>query len=170
MSLEEFLTRLCHRFSESSVPTINRTPNMAKVSSVLPFKNNSAITIIPKNNVPQQRGTGKPMGRVGGNSSSGGILKQDVTVKPWGPRIGTSVDAAPVTMGGNKNINSQQPMVQARPYFHRTSSNNAGNINRWDFRFSQWCLESIVCCHIKTKLHSLSPRTYYTDRATTTCR
>ncbi|PNF37539.1 hypothetical protein B7P43_G13810 [Cryptotermes secundus] len=110
---------------ESNAPTINRTVNMAKVSNVLPFKNNSAITIIPKNTAPQQRGAGKPMSRVGGNSSGGGILKQDVTVKPWGPRIGTSVDVAPVTMGGNKNISSQQPMVQARPYFHRTSANNS---------------------------------------------
>jgi hypothetical protein len=98
---------------------------------VLPFKNNSAITIIPKNTVPQQRGTGKPMGRIGGNSSGGGIVKQDITVKPWGPRMGTSVgDVTSMTMGVNKNISSQQPMAQARPYFHRTStSNNAGNMN-----------------------------------------
>jgi hypothetical protein len=102
---------------------------MAKVSNVLPFKNNSAITIIPKNAVTQQRGTAKPMGRVGGSSGGAGILKQDVTVKPWGPRIGTAVDAAPVTMGGNKNVNTQQPMVQARPYFHRTSANNTGKLN-----------------------------------------
>jgi hypothetical protein len=101
---------------------------MAKVSNVLPFKNNSAITIIPKNAVTQQRGTGKPMGRVGGGGGAG-LLKQDVTVKPWGPRIGTAVDAAPVTMGGNKNISSQQPMVQARPYFQRTSTNNTGKLN-----------------------------------------
>lgn len=103
---------------------------MAKVSNVLPFKNNSAITIIPKNTAPQQRGAGKPMSRVGGNSSGGGILKQDVTVKPWGPRIGTSVDVAPVTIGGNKNVSSQQPMVQAKPYIYRTSANNStGNPN-----------------------------------------
>jgi hypothetical protein len=110
---------------------------MAKVSNVLPFKNNSAITIIPKNTAAQQRGAGKPMGRVGGNSSGGGILRQDVTVKPWGPRFGTSVDVASVTVGGNKNISSQQPMVQARPYFHRTSANNsAGNVNKRDLRLS----------------------------------
>jgi hypothetical protein len=103
---------------------------VAKISNVLPFKNNSAITIIPKNTAPQQRGAGKPMSRVGGNSSGGGILKQDVTVKPWGPRIGSYVDVSSVTMGGNKNISPQQPMVQARPYFHRTSANNStGNIN-----------------------------------------
>jgi hypothetical protein len=97
---------------------------------VLPFKNNSAITIIPKNTVPQQRGTGKPMGRIGTNSSGGGIVKQDVTVKPWGPRIGASAgDVASMTMGVNKNISSQQPMAQARPYFHRSgTSNNTGNM------------------------------------------
>jgi hypothetical protein len=114
------------------VPTINRTPNMAKVSSVLPFKNNSAITIIPKNTAPQQRGAGKPMGRVGSNSSGGGSVKQDVTVKPWAARIGTSVDTASVSMGGDKNISSQQPMVQARPYYHRTSTSNTGNTHKWD--------------------------------------
>lgn len=104
---------------------------MAKVSNVLPFKNNSAITIIPKNPQPQQRGTGKPMGRIGGNSSGGGIIKQDVTVKPWGSRTGTSVgDVVSVPVGGNRHIGSQQPMAQARPYFHRTNtSGSAGKLN-----------------------------------------
>lgn len=103
---------------------------MAKVSNVLPFKNNSAITIIPKNPQPQQRGTGKPLGRIGGNSSGSGIIKQDVTVKPWGPRTGMSVGDVSVAMGGNRNISSQQPVAQARPYFHRSNTGSgAGNVN-----------------------------------------
>lgn len=144
MGLLYVLNRLYPPFSESNAPTINRAVNMTKVSNVLPFKNNSAITIIPKNTALQQRGAGKPMSRVGANSSGGGILKQDVTVKPWGPRIGTSVDVAPVTMGGNKNISSQQPMVQARPYFHRTSANNStGNINKiWGSCHGDWRVPS----------------------------
>lgn len=117
-------------FSESNVTAVNRTANVAKVSNVLPFKNNSAITIIPKNPQPQQRGTGKPMGRIGGNSSGTGIIKQDVTVKPWSPRTGTSVGDVSIPMGGNRNIGSQQPMAQARPYFHRTNTgSSAGKLN-----------------------------------------
>lgn len=120
-------------FLESNITAVNRTANVAKVSNVLPFKNNSAITIIPKNPQPQQRGTGKPMGRIGGNSSGTGIIKQDVTVKPWSPRTGTSVGDVSIPMGGNRNIGSQQPMAQARPYFHRTNTgSSAGKRNIHD--------------------------------------
>ena len=101
---------------------INRAANATKISNVLPFKNNSAITIIPKNALPQQRPSAKPMSRMAG----GGIIKQDVTVKPWGPRMGSpGGDVSSMPIGLNKNMSMQQPMAQARPYFHRTSNNSS---------------------------------------------
>ncbi|XP_066996034.2 uncharacterized protein [Anabrus simplex] len=118
---------------ESKLADIKKEANIlpsnrcnSKVSSVLPLKNNSAITITPKNNPITNISRNVPsMNKIMRTPAT--VMKQDPSMKPWGSHGGGLCRSRSFS---GKAIH--QPTAEAKPYFHH--QNQMGRLSTECYR------------------------------------